>query len=117
MGDGVLAYFGYPRADEHDAERAVGAGLALVEAVAGLETAAREPMQVRVGVATRLVVVGDLLGQGAVQEQAVVGKTPIVAARLQALAPGRGWRGQRCAGLGRTRHRQVPSCSDNLSSG
>jgi class 3 adenylate cyclase/tetratricopeptide (TPR) repeat protein len=86
MGDGVLAYFGYPRADEHDAERAVRAGLALVEAVAGLDSTAGEPMQVRVGIATGLVVVGDLLGQGAAQEQAVVGETPNLAARLQALA-------------------------------
>ena len=86
MGDGVLAYFGYPRADEHDAERAVRAGLALVEAVAGIETAAGEPLQVRIGIATGLVVVGDLIGQGAAQEQAVVGETPNLAARLQALA-------------------------------
>ena len=86
MGDGVLAYFGYPRADEHDAERAVHAGLALVEAVAGLDTAAGAPLQVRVGIATGLVVVGDLIGQGASQEQAVVGETPNLAARLQALA-------------------------------
>jgi class 3 adenylate cyclase/predicted ATPase len=86
MGDGVLAYFGYPRADEHDTERAVRAGLALVEAVAGLDTAAGEPMQVRVGIATGLVIVGDLIGQGTAQEQAVVGETPNLAARLQALA-------------------------------
>ena len=86
MGDGVLAYFGYPRADEHDAERAVRAGLALVEAVAGLDTAAGQPLQVRVGIATGLVVVGDLIGEGASQEQAVVGETPNLAARLQALA-------------------------------
>ena len=86
MGDGVLAYFGYPRADEHDAERAVRAGLALVEAVAGLETAAGELLQVRIGIATGLVVVGDLIGEGAAQEQAVVGETPNLAARLQALA-------------------------------
>jgi class 3 adenylate cyclase len=86
MGDGVLAYFGYPRADEHDAERAVRAGLALVEAVAGLDSAAGEPLQVRVGIATGLVVVGDLIGTGAAQEQAVVGETPNLAARLQALA-------------------------------
>jgi class 3 adenylate cyclase/tetratricopeptide (TPR) repeat protein len=85
MGDGVLAYFGYPRADEHDAERAVRAGLQLVEAVAGLDTAAPR-LQVRVGIATGLVVVGDLIGQGAAQEQAVVGETPNLAARLQALA-------------------------------
>jgi class 3 adenylate cyclase/tetratricopeptide (TPR) repeat protein len=89
MGDGVLAYFGYPRADEHAAERAVRAGLALVEAVARLDTAARASLQVRVGIATGLVIVGDLIGQGAAQEQAVVGETPNLAARLQALvAPG-----------------------------
>ena len=86
MGDGVLAYFGYPRADEHDAERAVRAALALVEKVAGLDTAAGAPLQVRVGIGTGLVVVGDLIGQGAAQEQAVVGETPNLAARLQALA-------------------------------
>ena len=86
MGDGVLAYFGYPRADEHDAERAVRAGLKLVEKVAGLDTVAAAPLQVRVGIATGLVVVGDLLGEGAAREQAVVGETPNLAARLQALA-------------------------------
>ena len=86
MGDGVLAYFGYPRADEHDAERAVRAGLHLVEAVAALDTAAGAPVQVRVGIGTGLVVVGDLIGEGAAQEQAVVGETPNLAARLQTLA-------------------------------
>ena len=86
MGDGVLAYFGYPLAHEHDAERAVQAGLALVEAVPKLTTAAGVPLQVRVGIATGLVVVGDLIGAGAAQEQAVVGETPNLAARLQALA-------------------------------
>jgi len=86
MGDGVLAYFGYPQAHEHDAERAVQAGLALVEAVPKLKTAAVVPLQVRVGIATGLVVVGDLIGAGAAQEQAVVGETPNLAARLQALA-------------------------------
>ena len=86
MGDGILAYFGYPQAHEHDAERAVRAGLALVEAVPKLETAAGVPWQVRVGIATGLVVVGDLVGSGAAQEQAVVGETPNLAARLQALA-------------------------------
>jgi class 3 adenylate cyclase/tetratricopeptide (TPR) repeat protein len=85
MGDGVLAYFGYPRADEHDAERAARAGLALVEAVAGLDTAAGAPLA-GVGIATGLVVVGDLIGQGAAQEQVVVGETPNLAARLQTLA-------------------------------
>jgi class 3 adenylate cyclase/tetratricopeptide (TPR) repeat protein len=86
MGDGVLAYFGYPRADEHDAERAVRSGLALVEAVAGLDNAAGMRLQARVGIATGLVVVGDLIGEGAAQEQAVVGETPNLAARLQGLA-------------------------------
>jgi class 3 adenylate cyclase/tetratricopeptide (TPR) repeat protein len=86
MGDGVLAYFGYPRADEHDAERAVRAGLALVAAVPRLDTAAETRLQVRVGIATGLVVVGDLIGEGAAQEQAVVGETPNLAARLQVLA-------------------------------
>src|ERR1700726_155240 len=70
MGDGVLAYFGYPQAHEHDAERAVLAGLALVEAVPMLKTAAGAPLQVRVGIATGLVVIGEL-GAGAAQEQAV----------------------------------------------
>ena len=86
MGDGVLVYFGYPQAHEHDAERALQAGLALVEAVGRLNTAAGVPLQVRVGIATGLVVVGDLIGAGAAQEQAVVGETPNLAARLQALA-------------------------------
>jgi class 3 adenylate cyclase len=62
MGDGVLAYFGYPQAHEHDAERAVRAGLAVVEAVQKLESVADVPLQVRVGIATGLVVVGDLIG-------------------------------------------------------
>jgi class 3 adenylate cyclase len=86
MGDGVLAYFGYPQAHEHDAERAVRAGLNLVEAVPKLATNVGSPLQVRIGIATGLVVVGDLIGAGAAQEQAVVGETPNLAARLQALA-------------------------------
>jgi class 3 adenylate cyclase/tetratricopeptide (TPR) repeat protein len=86
IGDGVLAYFGYPQAIEHDAERAVRAGLSLVEAVPKLKTAAGVPLQVRVGIATGLVVVGDLIGGGSVQEHEVVGETPNLAARLQALA-------------------------------
>ena len=86
MGDGLLVYFGYPHALEHDAERAVRAGLSLVEAVPKLNTAARVPLQVRVGIATGLVVVGELIGAGAAQEQTVVGETPNLAARLQALA-------------------------------
>jgi class 3 adenylate cyclase len=84
MGDGVLIYFGYPRAHEDDAERAVQAGLALIEAVGGLKTP--EPLQTRVGIATGLVVVGDLIGSGEAQERGVVGETPNLAARLQALA-------------------------------
>jgi predicted ATPase len=86
MGDGVLAYFGYPRADEHDAERAVRTALKLVEKVAGLDTVAAAPLQLRVGIATGLVVVGDLVGEGEAQERGVVGETPNLAARLQALA-------------------------------
>jgi class 3 adenylate cyclase/tetratricopeptide (TPR) repeat protein len=86
MGDGVLAYFGYPQAHEHDAERAVRVGLSLVEAVPKLATNAGSPLQVRIGIATGLVVVGDLIGAGAAQEQAVVGETPNLAARLQTLA-------------------------------
>jgi class 3 adenylate cyclase len=86
MGDGVLAYFGYPQAHEHDAERAVRAALSLVEAVPKLVTNAGSPLQVRIGIATGLVVVGDLIGAGAAQEQAVVGETPNLAARLQGIA-------------------------------
>ena len=84
MGDGVLVYFGYPHAHEDDAERAVRAGLKLVAAVSDLKTHA--PLQTRVGIATGLVVVGDLIGSGAAQEQAIVGETPNLAARLQGIA-------------------------------
>jgi class 3 adenylate cyclase len=84
MGDGVLVYFGYPHAHEDDAERAVRAGLELVATVGGLKTHA--PLQTRVGIATGLVVVGDLIGSGASQEQAIVGETPNLAARLQGIA-------------------------------
>jgi class 3 adenylate cyclase/tRNA A37 threonylcarbamoyladenosine biosynthesis protein TsaE len=83
MGDGVLVYFGYPHAHEDDAERAVQAGLELIQAVGGLKPA---PLQTRVGIATGLVVVGDLIGTGAAQEQAIVGQTPNLAARLQGIA-------------------------------
>ncbi|MFO1069269.1 MAG: adenylate/guanylate cyclase domain-containing protein [Geminicoccaceae bacterium] len=86
MGDGVLAYFGFPRAHEDDAERAVRAGLALTEAVARLTAPNQQPMRARIGIATGLVVVGDLVGDGAAQEQAVVGDTPNLAARLQGIA-------------------------------
>ncbi len=84
MGDGVLVYFGYPQAHEDDAERAVRAGLELIAAVGGLKTHAA--LQTRVGIATGLVVVGDLIGSGASQEQAIVGETPNLAARLQGVA-------------------------------
>ncbi|HKM72425.1 MAG TPA: adenylate/guanylate cyclase domain-containing protein, partial [Stellaceae bacterium] len=84
MGDGVLIYFGYPQAHEDDAERAVRAGLAVIEAVGRLP--AREELSVRLGIATGLAVVGDLIGEGAAQERGVVGETPNLAARLQGLA-------------------------------
>lgn len=90
MGDGILAYFGFPRAHEDDAARAVHSGLEIADVVAKLETRAREKLTVRIGVATGLVVVGDLVGHGSAQEQAVVGDTPNLAARLQSLAEGGG---------------------------
>jgi len=86
MGDGVLCYFGWPNAHEDEAERAVRAGLAITAAVKDLETPEEEPLSARVGIATGLVVVGDLIGAGAAQEQAVVGDTPNLAARLQGVA-------------------------------
>ena len=86
MGDGVLAYFGWPVAHEDEPERAVRAGLAATAAVARLTAPGGEPLAARVGIATGLVVVGDLVGEGAAQEEAVVGETPNLAARLQALA-------------------------------
>ena len=103
LGDGVLAYFGWPRAHEDDAERAVRAGLQLVRQVARLEARAGVPLQARVGVATGHVVVGDLIAEGVSDRDAVSGDTPNLAARLQALAlpgnvvirrvdtPARGW--------------------------
>ena len=84
MGDGVLVYFGYPQAHEDDAERAVRAGLKLVAAVGDLKTHAA--LQTRVGIATGLVVVGDLIGSGEAQERGIVGETPNLAARLQGIA-------------------------------
>ena len=85
MGDGVLVYFGYPQAHEDDAERAVRAGLSAIDAVSRLDVKSVK-LQARVGIATGLVVVGDLIGHGSAQEQSVVGETPNLAARLQALA-------------------------------
>src|SRR5215469_14227058 len=85
LGDGVLVYFGYPEAHEDDAERAVRAGLELTAAVIALKTPA--PLQTRVGIATGLVVVGDLMtGSGEAQERGIVGETPNLAARLQGIA-------------------------------
>jgi class 3 adenylate cyclase len=84
LGDGVLVYFGYPQAHEDDAERAVRAGLELIPAVSALKTTA--PLQTRIGISTGLVVVGDLIGTGSAQEQAIVGETPNLAGRLQGIA-------------------------------
>src|SRR3954467_5494950 len=84
MGDGVLIYFGYPRAHEDDAEQAVLAGLELIAVVATLKTHA--PLQTRIGIATGIVVVGDLIGSGEAQERGIVGETPNLAARLQGVA-------------------------------
>ena len=84
LGDGVLIYFGYPAAHEDDAERAVRAGLALIDAVATLPST--DPLQVRIGTATGMVVVGDLVGSGEAQERGIVGETPNLASRLQGIA-------------------------------
>jgi class 3 adenylate cyclase/predicted ATPase len=84
LGDGALVYFGYPQAHEDDAERAVRAGLELITEVAGLKTCA--PQQIRVGIATGLVVVGHLIPSGESEERGMVGETPNLAARLQSIA-------------------------------
>ncbi|MGC2078247.1 MAG: adenylate/guanylate cyclase domain-containing protein, partial [Xanthobacteraceae bacterium] len=84
LGDGVLVYFGYPEAHEDDAERAVRAGLELIAALIALKTPAS--LQTRVGIATGLVVVGDLTGSGEARERGIVGETPNLAARLQGIA-------------------------------
>ena len=86
MGDGVLAYFGYPVANEDDVVRAVRAGLAIAEVIGAQKAPNGEPLGVRVGIASGLVVVGDLISNGESEERAVVGDTPNLAARLQALA-------------------------------
>jgi class 3 adenylate cyclase/tetratricopeptide (TPR) repeat protein len=83
MGDGALVYFGYPQAHEDDAERAVRAGLELVKTIGKLNTAVGEPLNARIGIATGLVVVGDLIGSGESQERGIAGETPNLAARLQ----------------------------------
>jgi predicted ATPase len=86
MGDGVLCFFGWPQAHEDEAERAVRAGLAIMQAMASMKAPDGEALLARAGIATGLVVVGDLVGEGAAQEEAVVGEAPNLAARLQALA-------------------------------
>ena len=86
MGDGVLAYFGFPRAFEDAAERAVRAAINILAEVAGIELPDGTRVQARLGIATGLVVVGEIVGSGAAQERAIVGETPNLAARLQALA-------------------------------
>ena len=87
MGDGALVYFGYPEAHEDDAERAVRAGLALIEAMTAIQLPVPLRPQVRVGIATGRVVVGELIGEGGAQERVAVGETLNLAARIQALAP------------------------------
>ena len=87
IGDGALAYFGYPEAHEDDAERSVRAGLVLVDAIAAMELPFAVTLQVRVGIATGLVVVGDLIGEGSAQERVAVGETLNLAARIQTAAP------------------------------
>src|ERR1700694_1387946 len=104
MGDGVLIYFGYPQAHEDDAERAVCAGLAVIETVGRLS--AREDLRVRLGIATGLAVVGDLIGEGAAQERGVVGETPNLAARLQAVAV------PNTLGIGEATRRQIGGLFD-----
>ena len=86
MGDGALVYFGYPEAHEDDAERAVRAGLALIDAMAAMQLSVPVRPQVRVGIATGLVVVGELIGEGSAQERVAVGETLNLAARIQAVA-------------------------------
>ena len=86
LGDGVLAYFGWPRASEDAAERAIRAGLSVAAAVDGMSAGAGTSLAARTGIATGLVVVGDLLGDGAAREEAVTGETPNLAARLQQVA-------------------------------
>lgn len=86
MGDGVLCYFGWPTAHEDDAKRAARSGLQIIDAISGLHAPNGQQLGVRIGIATGVVVVGDLIGEGAAQEEAVVGETPNLAARLQGIA-------------------------------
>ncbi len=110
MGDGVLVYFGYPEAHEDDAERAVRAGLAVDRR--GRSPPTPEPLNVRLGIATGLVVVGDLIGAGAAQERGVVGETPNLAARLQALG-----RAEHVWSLPKRRAGRSAGCSTSTTSG
>lgn len=87
LGDGVLAYFGYPQAHEDDPERAIHAGLIVAGLVPGLPVPGERQLAARIGIATGLVIVGELIGAGAAEERAVTGETPNLAARLQELAP------------------------------
>ncbi len=86
MGDGALIYFGYPEAHEDDAERAVRAGLALIDAIAAVQLSVPVRPQVRIGIATGLVVVGELIGEGGAQERVAIGDTLNLAARIQSIA-------------------------------
>src|SRR5205823_4450409 len=86
MGDGVLAYFGYPQAQEDAAERSVYAALAIIESLGQIKGPGGQELATRVGIATGLVVIGDIIGTGAAREHSIVGETPNLAARLQALA-------------------------------
>ena len=86
MGDGVLAYFGFPHAFEDAAERAVRAAIGILAEVGGIERPDGTRLQARIGIATGLVVVGEIVGTGSAQERTIVGETPNLAARLQALA-------------------------------
>lgn len=87
MGDGILAYFGYPQAHEDDAESAVRTALDLVAKVGQLLLPSHDPLQIRVGIATGVVIVGESIGEGSSREQAAVGETPNLASRLQSVAP------------------------------
>ena len=111
MGDGVLVYFGYPQAHEDDAERAIRSGLELVDGTPARLGPRADGLRVRVGIATGLVVVGDLIGQGEAQERAVVGETPNLAARLQALAE------PDCVVIDATTHRLVGDLFEYLDLG
>ena len=86
MGDGVLAYFGFPQAFEDAAERSVRAAIGILAEVGGIQRPDGARVQARVGIATGLVVVGEIVGTGTAQERTIVGETPNLAARLQALA-------------------------------